>query len=256
MHTTIGFYRTVGVETLTAEWLNLVAIPDQHKKTEGNFIYIDDWNKIIGFFALPGTTGAQVRLSSPSIRRVNPYYITKFETAVLHAGAFELQGIFPDIALPLEIGEGLEYEQYICADSEEIHGFIFLASVVPDPIRGNIHTIRFSTEPARTVGTWSFSELTLIDVLPVGTYDVVGARLESDTGLCFRLVPVGGIHRPGGICVKATAASEDNDQDLQRYGGLGKWMTFSHGYLPGLEMVASAGAAKETIYGYLDIIPR
>jgi len=252
MHTTIG-YQFDSVGGAEAAWFNLAAIPDQHKKTEGNFVYIDDWNKIIGTFGLVGTLGEQVRLSAPSIRRINPYYLTKFEVAVLHAGVFELQAFYPDIALPLEIGEGLEYEQYVAAITEIMHGFVFLASVAPDPVRGKIYTIRFSCEPARTVGVWSFSEITLIDVLPVGTYDVVGARLQTATGLAFRLVPLGGIHRPGGICVKD---SEDNDQLLQRYGGLGKWMTFTEGYLPGIEMIASADAAKETIYGFLDIIPR
>jgi len=257
MHTTIGFNYTTAA-AFAAQWLNIPAIPDPHKKTEGNFVYIDDWNKIIGFWAVPGTDAEQLRLSSPTIRRVNPYYITKFEAAVLHAGVFELDAFWPNIALPLQLGEGLEMEVYVAAITEELHGFVFLASVVPEPVRGNIHTIRFSCEPARSVHAWSFSEITLIDVLPVGSYDIVGARLESATGLCFRLVPVGGIHRPGGICVKdfTNGALVDNDPDLQRYGGLGVWCSFEHGLVPGIEMVASADAVKEEIFGFLDIIPK
>lgn len=250
MHTTIAYGQTGDV--VAAAWANVAAVPDAHMKTEGDYIYIGEWNKIIGFFALPGTTGEQIRLSAPSIRRVNPYYIPFFETAVLHAGVFETPVFYPNIGLTLIPGEGLEAEIYITlAEVETI--LIFLCSVIPTPVQGNIHTIRFSTEPVRTAGVWSYSEITLLDPLPVGSYDVVGARLETATGVGFRLVPIGGGPRPGGVPVKD---EEDNDPLLQRYGGLGVWMTFEMAQTPGIEMLASADAVKETIYGFLDLIPR
>ena len=250
MHTTIAYGQTGDV--VAAAWANVAAVPDAHMKTEGDYIYIGEWNKIIGFFALPGTTGEQIRLSAPSIRRVNPYYIPFFETAVLHAGVFETPVFYPNIGLTLIPGEGLEAEIYITlAEVETI--LVFLCSVIPVPVQGNIHTIRFSTEPVRTAGVWSYSEITLLDPLPVGSYDVVGARLETATGVGFRLVPIGGGPRPGGVPVKD---EEDNDPLLQRYGGLGVWMSFEMAQTPGIEMLASADAVKETIYGFLDLIPR
>lgn len=250
MHTTIAFGQTGDV--VAAAWANVAAVADAHIKTEGDYIYIGEMNKIFGFFALPGTTGTMIRLSAPSIRRVNPYYIPFFETAVLHAGVFETPVFYPNIGLTLIPGEGLEAEIYITlAEVETL--LVFLCSAIPTPVQGNIHTIRFSTDPVRTAGVWSFAEITLLDPLPVGAYDVVGARLETATGVGFRLVPLGGSHRPGGVPVKD---SEDNDPLLQRYGGLGVWCNFIHGQTPGLEMLASADAVKETIYGFLDLIPR
>lgn len=251
MHTTIAFARlTVGA--LAAQWLNLPAAPDAHIKTEGDYIYIGPYNKLIGYHALPGTLGEQVRISSPSIRMVNPYYISKFETAVLAAGVFELGAFWPNIGLSLTPGEGLESEQYVAAAAEYLHNIIFLAADIPAPIQGEIHTIRFSTDPVRTALVWSFAEITLLDALPVGGYDVVGARLETGTGIAFRVVPIGGPNRPGGICIKD---SEDNDPYLQRHGGLGIWCHFEHELVPGIELICSADDVKETIYGYLDLIP-
>ncbi len=250
MHTTIAFGQTGDV--VAAAWANVAAVPDAHIKTEGDYIYVGEFNKILGFFALPGTTGEQIRLFTPSIRRVNPYYIPFFETAVLHAGVFETPVFYPNIGLSLVPGEGLEAEIYITlAEVETI--LVFLASVVPSPVAGNIHTLRFSTDPVRSASNWSYAEITLLDPLPVGSYDVVGCRLETGTGVGFRLVPLGGSHRPGGVPVKD---EEDNDPPLQRYGGLGVWMSFTHGQTPGIELICSATAAKETIYGFLDIIPR
>lgn len=250
MHTVIAFGQTGDVAA--AQWANVAAVPDAHMKTEGDYIYIGEMNKIIGFFALPGTTGEQIRLSAPSIRRVNPYYIPFFETAVLHAGVFETPVFYPNIGLSLIPGEGLEAEIYVTlAEVETI--LVFLCSVIPSPVQGNIHTIRFSCEPIRTASVWSYSEITLLDPLPVGSYDVVGARLETATGVGFRLVPIGGGPRPGGVPVKD---NEDNDPLLQRYGGLGVWMSFAMAQTPGIEMLASADAVKETIYGFLDLIPK
>ncbi len=249
MHTTIAFAENLGA--LAAQWVNQAAVADAHIKTEGDYIYIADLNKIVGFYALPGTLGEQVRLSAPSIRRVNPQYITDFETAVQSTGIVR-RAFFPNIGLSLIPGEGLECEQYVTA-AEILTTIIFLAGVVPSPVQGNIHTIRFSTDPVRTAYGWSFAEITLLDPLPVGNYDVVGVRLETATGIAFRLVPVGGFHRPGGICA---IDMEDEDVPLQRYGGLGVWCSFVHGLVPGIELICSATAVKETINGYLDLIPK
>ncbi len=250
MHTTIAFGELGNVAA--AAWENNAAIPDAHMKTEGDYIYISEMNKIIGFFALPGTTATMIRLSAPSIRRVNPYYIPFFETAILHAGVFETPVFYPNIGLTLTPGEGLECEQYISL--AEVHTIlVFLASVIPTPVQGNIHTVRVSCEPVLTAGLWGYSEITLLDPLPVGSYDVVGARFEIAAATGFRLVPLGGSHRPGGVPVKDT---EDNDPPLQRYGGLGVWCNFIHGQTPGIEVVTSVDAVKATYYGFLDLIPK
>lgn len=250
MHTTIAFSATPGA--LAAQWVPVAAVPDPHIKTEGNFIYIGSYNKIVGYLSLPGTATTMVRLSSPSIRGVNPYYITPFETAIIPA-ADVFRAFWPAIALELEQTEGLELEQYVSVVAEVVTHVIFLADVVPAPVSGNIHTVRFSCEPVQTASAWEFSEIALIDVLPVGTYDIVGARLENDGGIAFRFVPVGGAHRPGGIF---SGDAEVEEPRLQRHGGLGVWCSFDHGLIPGIECIFEADVAKETVYGFMDIIPR
>jgi len=249
MHTTIAYGETIAA--LGAQWVPMAAVADPHIKTEGDYIYIAEQNKIIGFYCLPGTLGEQIRILSPSIRRVNPQYVSDFETAVQSTGIVR-RAFFPNIGLTLVPGEGLEIEQYVTANEVVTH-IIFLAQAIPSPVQGNIHTIRFSTDPVRTASAWSFAEITLLDPLPVGSYDVVGVRLETATGIAFRLVPVGGAIRPGGVCA---IDAEDEDVLLQRYGGLGVWCSFIHGMTPGIELICSATAVKETIYGYLDLIPK
>lgn len=250
MHTTIAFSATPGA--LAAQWVPIAAVPDPHIKTEGNFIYIGSFNKVIGYLALAGTLGEQVRISSPSIRAVNPYYLAPFETAVVPA-LDVFRSFWPNIALELEQTEGLECEQYVSAAVEVISHVIFLSEIPPDPVSGNIHTIRFSCEPVQTASGWEFSEIALIDVLPVGTYDIVGARLVHALGVAFRFVLVGVPHRPGGIF---SADIEVEEPRLQRHGGLGVWASFDSGLVPGIEVLFSADNVKAVLYGFMDLIPR
>ncbi len=250
MHTTIAFAEAGGA--LAAQWVNVAAVADAHFKTEGDYIYMSEMNKLIGWFCCPGTTGEQIRLSAPSIRRVNPQYLTFFETAILHAGVFETPVFHPNVGLSMIPGEGLELEQYV-TPAEQLTHILFLCGAIPAPVQGNIHTIRFQVDIVNLINAWAYAEIVLLDPLPVGSYDVVGARLEHATGIGFRLVPLGGTHRPGGIAVKDT---EDNDPLLQRYGGLGVWCSFIHGQVPGIELICSAAAVEATYYGFLDIIPR
>lgn len=251
MHTTIAFHEEM--DEVLAAWANIAAVPDAHIKTEGDYVYMGEMNKIIGFYGLPGTTATMIRLSAPSIRRVNPYYIPVFETAIQSTGLVR-RAFFPNINLALIPGEGLECEQYTSVTDEHNAVIVFLANATPAPVQGNIHTIRFSCEPVESSFAWSFSEITLLDPLPVGAYDIVGARLLSDVGIAFRLVPLGGSHRPGGVV--SLESTEDEDTELQRYGGLGVWCSFIHGQTPGIEMISSATDVKKTIYGFLDIIPK
>lgn len=250
MHTTIAFSATPGA--LGDQWVPVAAVADPHIKTEGNFIYIGAYNKIIGYHSLPGTGATMVRLSSPSIRGVNPYYVTPFETAVIPAADVP-RAFWPDIALTLEPTEGLELEQYISIVAEVVSHVIFLAADPPSPVSGNIHTVRFSTEPTQTASAWEFDEITMIDVLPVGTYDIVGARVENDGLIAFRFVPIGGVNRPGGV---GSLDSEVEEPILQRHGGLGVWCSFEHGLIPGMECLFAADVVAEKVYGFMDIIPR
>ena len=79
----------------------------------------------------------------------------------------------------------------------------------------------------------------------------MGARAVSPTGVVFRFVPVGESHRPGGICAQAP---DENDPDLQRFGGLGNWATFSTIQPPGMEVLSSTVISGVTCQVYIDAI--
>lgn len=250
MHTTIAFSESIDE---AGAWANWAAVPDQHIRTEGDFVYISEFNKIIGEKVLAGTVPDQVRLQSPSIRRINPYYINQLEAAIVQAGNVE-RAFHPDAAVSLETNEALELEANGNPAAGEQHtGIIFLASGGITPATGEIFPVHFTTTIVLAAGVWAFGELVLPDGLPVGNYDIVGARVESATSIAFRFVPVGGSHRPGGMCVPSNAFAEPR---LQRRGGLGVWCSFNSVQLPGLEVIDSAATGSTALDGYFDLIKR
>lgn len=249
-HTTIAFAESIDE---AAAWANWTAVVDPHIRTAGDFVYIGEMNKIIGAHVMAGTVPDQVRLQSPSIRRINPYYINHLEAALVQAG--DVEDVFhPGAVVPLDVNEGLELEANGNPAAGEQHtGIIFLAATPPAKVDGNIFPVHFTTTVALAANVWTYAEIVLVDDLPVGTYDVVGGRLESATSIAFRFVPVGGNHRPGGVCVPGPAYIEPR---FQRFGGLGVWMSFNSVQLPGIEVIDSAATGSTAMDGYFDLIRR
>lgn len=248
--TTICFSQSVNE---AGAWTNINAVIDPHVRTEGQFCYISEFNKIIGACGLMDTTPDQVRLGSPSIRRINPYYINEISDDLVWAG--DIPDVFhPNAIVPLDVNEGLEAEANGTPGAGQVHSIVvFLANTAIAPVAGNIFTVHFTTTIILVASTWVYAEIALVDDLPVGVYDVVGARLESPDSVVFRFVPVGGVNRPGGIPV---ASDLMRDCPLQRFGGLGTWFSFNSVQLPGIEAVDHAGAGSKAMDGYFDLIKK
>lgn len=232
----------------------MAAVEDRHIKTSGDKITVGNLNQLIGAFAAVGTLGDEARLVSPSLRRVNPYYITPVELGLVPE-ATPAMLFHPDSPVPLDVNESLEAENDANPAAAEQHTVVvFLADGVQNPAVGAIQTINAHITTALVVGSWEFSEIVFPDSVPVNRdFDIVGARLVCAAGVAFRFVPVGESHRPGGLCV---AASGNHDPWFQRMGRLGAWLTFNGVQPPGIEVLGSAAAASATYELYLDVIPR
>jgi len=249
MHTVIAYSES---QDLAGARGNVAGVPDQHMKVQGDGIYIGEYNKLLGAYACIGSLGEDARLVSPSLRRINPYYIRPLELAIDPAGD-PIHAVSRNILLDLDVNEALECQ--IIADpaaAEQETVLVFLASGAIQPIDGKIHTVAFTITLALVAGAWAFSEIDFVDELPVGNYKVVGAVLEADGTVGFRFVPVGASHRPGAPTVPACNYEADK---TFRFGNFGTWFTMSTLQPPGVEVIASADAVSATYYGYMDIIP-
>ena len=250
MFTTIAFSES---QDPGGVYVKMAGVPDQHIKVEGDGIYIMEFNRLFGVMSCAGTTGLESRLVSPSLRRVNPYYIAPIELALFPDGEPHYQ-VNPNVSIPLDTNEALEAE--ILSDpavAEQNAMVVWLSSGGITPVSGNIYTVNAEVTVALTAGTWAFSEIDFVDELPVGNYEVVGARAVIDTAVALRFVPVGASHRPG---LPVTKNVEFGRLSVFRQGQLGSWFTFNTVQPPGVEILGSVLVGSATYQIYLDILKR
>ena len=247
-HTAIVFSESVD-EAGADHTLNPVSDPTI--SSEGDFNYVPQLNLLLGAYAALGSTGVRAYLETPSLRRLQMYHISPIELALMPTG----NGIIGDQTespIALDINEGMRaYSQADPASAEQHTIVAFLADKTPEPITGEIIHARATASATEAAGAWALSELSFEDVLPDGTYQVVGARVEcAANGVAFRLVPIGSFFRPAGLCVNS---KEAKDWPKQRDGGLGVWFEFNPRTPPSVEVLASAaGGTAQTVY--LDLI--
>lgn len=248
MFTTVAFSESIDEAGVFA---NLTAVPDQSIKTEGDNIYIGDYNRLFGGMACLGTLAEECRLISPSLRRTNPYYITPLELDI-HPGVIVHHMVNPNVSIPLDPNEPLQVESDANPAAPEQHSVVvWLADRELSVVRGAIYTINFEITLALVAGAWAFAEIDLVDELEIGNFAVVGARFDIDAAVCGRFVPVGAGNRPGAPC---HADQESEGAKLFRQGNLGEWFRFSSILPPGVEILGSAAVGSATYQCYMDVL--
>lgn len=248
-------------------YVKLNAVTDQTVKTRDTVLTVPTLNQLLGALALCGAGGSDARLIAPSLRKVNPQYIQPVEQltapskrtrALTDETIYDYRPVIADLhpqsPVALTQNEGLECEVRASdgGTADQKTTIVFISDGAPQRVTGVIRRVRFTVTTSASAGVWTFSEIDLPDDLPVGQYQVVGARLIGDGLIAFRFVPVGGGARPGGICVPQANV---NDLPEQRDGHLGGWFTFQSIQPPGVEVIADSSIASTTFEGYMDLIP-
>lgn len=251
MFTTVAYSESIAT---TAAWQKVTAVADQHIKTAGDSIYISAYNRYIGSIGVLGTNALGGRLVSPSIRRLAPTEISPISLVLISTDPVEYD-VDPNRSIVLDIDEQLELEFYgTVVGAQQLGAAVWLADSEISPVKGSIFTVRGSIVLAGAAGAWEFSNLTLAEDLPVGTYDVVGFDLVAANGVAARLVPVGANHRPG--CIVRQTVDATIPGNIFRYGKLGTWCTFPHNNIPGVEVFSNTAIGAGTYQLLLDVIKR
>jgi hypothetical protein len=233
-----------------AAYQNVAAIVDQHIRYGGNFNYLGKLNQVIGKYACATATGTAARVISPSLRKTNPLHIAPVEMAIIPTDNPALDW-HPESPVPLIEGEPISVEMANMAATIGTAG-LFLSDGPIAKVNGDIRTVLATCLFTPIASTWVLGALAFADNLPLGNYRVVGARVVFATGVLFRFVPLGAIHRPGGICAQLAS---DADFKEQRKGGLGEWFTFDPNTPPGIEILCSSAPGAGTAQVFIDVIP-
>lgn len=229
-------------------------VPDQTHRVFGNDIYIGKYNKLIGTYAY-GQALATARLISPSLRRVSSLYLSPIVNDLGFYGAyttrrFDWRG---DCPISLDTNEALN-AYMTCADAGATYGTVgaWLADAPTPPVKGEIWTVyAYNDTLLPVVQTWQNAELTWEDDLPVGRYQIVGARCWMAYGGLFRFVFIGEAARPGGVCSHDQNLQED---PVQRLGNMGVWGEFDSTLPPSLDVCTQYDVPEAGVYLRIDLI--
>lgn len=228
----------------------VAALADQHVTPQGDDILVPDrYPLLVGVFAGSAAL-SRVQITAPSMREKGV-----LDVAPVNVGD---EPTFPtpwqpmwDRPQPLEPGEGLRaLVQDTTGGASQSYVFAWLQGEFEPIPDGDILTIRCTSSTTLTAEAWSLCTLTISQQLAAGTYAVVGMRVESAGARAARLVFANAHQRPG--CIAYDAAGDVEDARFRR-GGLGQsWGTFSHVFLPQVEVLSTSADTSEIVW--LDLV--
>ena len=234
-----------------AAWIKVLGVPDTSVSVSGDDIYCPSLTEIVAYGGIcEQTIASQARFTSPSMLEFG------FEEYVSSIGTGLTFGNPPQITdkrtNPIELTqqEAIQNELYNNPGSAAYsYAFMNLSDGPVSPIVGGpIRTVRCTAASALAAGQWKSSALTFPVSLRAGSYQCVGARVNSTNGVVFRLLFQGSPWRPGGIVVNDEA---EIGNDIQRDGQMGVWGEFDSRTTPQIEVLGVTDSAQVV---YLDLV--
>ncbi len=234
----------------------ITPVPDSTVTIGTNNLYVPaKYNKVLyaaGFGG--GTAPTRQQLRAPSLREM---FFPEITPANL-SGSFTGGRFYTDLAynpLQLQTNEGLNYYSDGGGDgttAQLVYGVAILGDSSPAPQKGKIFTIYATAAIGAAVGAWNNGPITLDQTLPVGTYDIVGLRVNAAGLVAARLIFIGAsaITRPG---VFGTDIINRENYPNFRLGQNGIYGLFDTTTPPSLEVVGGTSTAQTLA---LDLIKR
>lgn len=224
-------------------------LQDQMLQVNGNDVIIpNDLTQIMGVYAV-GPNATRVSLQSPSLRRMFNQEIEPLDVAAIATDQLLLNWYGDS---PLQLDGGEPFEAWMAennAAASRVTTLIWLCDTVPQRAMGDIHSIRVTATTAAVANVWTNMQLTFNDVLPSGTYALVGAAMQSATIQAFRFVFKALPWRPGAIGQPTVGARLN---PIFRNGALGSWGEFENLTPPSMDVLCNA--ADAAFAGVLDLV--
>ncbi len=216
--------------------------------SNAHFLPQRDYDLLASFVS--AATLARGRFVSPSNRVVTVPFIRPISVALLppaDPNVADYRGNPFRVRALEELA--LELTSAIAMGSENAYGLFWLSEGREAMPGGDIFTFRFTGTQTAVVNNWTTFTPVFADLLPAGTYAIVGGELTGATAVAFRVIIEGQKLRPGAI---ATAALGNKPWPGQIKGGLGIWGRFRSTALPQIQILCNAADTAQE--GYLDII--
>lgn len=221
---------------------SIAAVNDPVLTVSGDNIQVPTFGNYLMGAAGIGVNLTRAQLQSPSLRRILNPEINPIRVAAAPAGDDGILDLFGN-PVQLDVSEQMQaFAAEDAAGASRMNILAWLGDGKVDTITDPIFTIRATGAAALTAFAWTNLPIVFDQVLPVGTYGIVGARYTGATAIAFRFVFQGSTPRPGGI---GQTALSNIDVKGQRFGKWGLWGTFESVAQPTVDCFAGAADAAE-----------
>ncbi len=193
------------------------------------------------------------RISTPSMSGVGTVMVRPWIDAVVAQNDPNL-AVYLDRPPLLKKGEEINLEAKV-SSSSNIYGFNWVTEGLQLAPPGEIITLDVETDILANQYQWTevlpnWSDIYSSDILPNGTYAVVGSEHVSDTALAHRWIFDNQNFRPGGL---SQTALDSRTHRLFYDGVLGVWGTFSNQVPPRLEVFCT-GDSDNSHRAFLQVV--
>lgn len=231
--------------------LQVNAAADQHLNIYSNSLAVPEEVPNIFAMAAMAANLTRAQFQSPSLRRI---FLEELNPLIVSAIATSPQQLFylEDDVLPLLPNELLQFfAAQNAVGAQQVTGFIWLCDTPPARISAqDVHTLRISASGTAVANAWTNMTITFDQTLPVGRYQLVGARMRSANMMAYRFVVRGYPWRPG-LLGQVNVGDVLLPANFRR-GQLGVWCEFTNLVQPTLDVMCNAGDSSFT--GEIDVI--
>jgi hypothetical protein len=223
-------------------------VADSQVRVEGNNVIVPPgMNHLLAVYSASAHL-AQARLETPSLRRT-----MLLEVVPVYSGGFvgtpDHVNRFIDSPITLDESEPMRFlAKHSAVGSEVVVGLVWLGDGPISPVVSEYFVSRAIGQEVAGDGVWENVSITFDQTLPAGKYTVIGARVELNGGVSFRLSFVGQSWRPGWLIDQSVGGVSSRDA---RGGRLGVWGEFPHDQPPTLDVFSNSPGNPIV---YLDLV--
>jgi hypothetical protein len=245
VHHTLAWFENIAQNALN----DLTPVPDGIVAIQNaHFIFEEDHPLL---FAWVGSaTLNRARFVTPKLRQISLPFIRPTNVGVTPAVEGRVADYRPG-TLVFRQREELAIEAFQTAvgaeDVRAVAGFGW-PSITPAP-NGERIKFRGTSVTAATINAWTDLVMTFADILPWGTYAVVGLEVQSANAIAARLILENVWPRPGSVSIALLGNQQD---EMFSDGGLGEWGRFHSTRMPGIQVFAAVADAAHEVF--LDLV--